>query len=137
MAVKLETIDPPFVSANPPTTNELAKRIVRKAIRIKASKASSNGAPYFAKVENGLSKLWDHLNGDVQKELNLIKGALNKASARNGDQQAFATAIQSVDQAMMTLSALQNQIGRAQSSVRHIYSSGTRTPIGKPLTVKR
>lgn len=117
-----QVVDPPFVTPNPQTSSELAKRIVRKSLTVKKYKARSNGAPYFTKVEKGLSGLWDHINGDMMKELNRISSALESANAGNGDPQALANAVEKMKQAKIAMMHVANLVGAAQSSVRHVYA---------------
>lgn len=124
----MSTIDPPFIEPDPQPTTDLAKRIVRKSLRIKATRA--------VVIESGLSRLWDHLAGPVMKEMNAINRTLASAKSPS-DAQQLERAKATFQQAMLTLQTLQNQVGAAQSAVRHSYSRGTVSPAAGPKSPRK
>ncbi len=140
MANTIQTIDPPFISAKPATTEEVAKRIVRKTIKAKlkqpvARRSPTSGTAFFNKLEFKATGLYDHLEGPILKELNQIIASLQGASAGTGDAAKLATATDSAKEARVILSNLINKIGAVQSNIRHTYA-GSRSGFANPALKK-
>lgn len=134
-----QVVDPPFVSANPPTTEAVAKQIVRKSIKAKQAKQakapSRTGAAFFNKLERDTTGLYDHLEGPVLKELNRIVEELAGARSGGGDAAKLGAASKAASDARLTLHLLIQQLGAVQNNTRHVYA-GSRSDFAIPALKK-